>query len=456
MLSRLLNTAFSLTLLASVSSVAASPRPPNQILIVVDDLGRDWVRAYGASHSTPNLDRLASEGVRFETVWCTPVCTPTRVALLTGQQPHRSGWTVHYDVPRWGGAGLVPERFPTLGVWMRKAGYATAIVGKWQINDLRTAPDLMQRHGFDEHALWTGVEAGNPASARRYWEAYLQIDGQRRTHEGEFGPAVLQRFAFDFIARHRERPFFLYYPLINVHAPNEPTPLNRETAPSGEDALYAGMVSYTDHQIGELLRHLETLGLRENTVIIFVGDNGSSTGGTLAGKAMPAAKGTRLSNLAVQVPLIVHGPSFVRAGAVSRRLTSVTDVLPTMIEFAGFSLPDNVPCDGRSFVAELKTGAPGEERTWLSTQYGKQRAVRDERYYVDNEGGFYDLLADPLQQHVLPLNASAEAPAAHRRLHAALESLPADSGPPFPEFAHAERLLREHQAAVRSGNSVSR
>ena len=429
---------------------AAGSRPPNQILVLVDDLGRDWVGAYGSSHPTPNLDRMAAEGVRFETAWFTPVCTPTRVALLTGQRPCRSGWTVHYDVPRWGGAGLIPENYPTLGLWMRRAGYATAIAGKWQINDLRREPDIMRRHGFDEHCLWTGVESDNPASERRYWDRFLQINGERRTHRGEFGPDVVQRFVFDFIRQHRDRPFFLYYPMINVHAPNEPTPLHRATPPEGEAALYAGMVDYTDRQVGDLLRWLEALGLTENTIVYFAGDNGSSTGGTLDGVSMPAGKGTRLSDLGVHVPLLVRAPGRVRSGIVSRRLVEMTDLLPTLAEFAGVKLPADAARDGRSLVTELTSGASVAPRPWIFTQYGAERAVRDQRYYLDNRGGFFDLVADPQQKQPLRWDATVESAAAHQRLRAALASLPADAGPPFPEYAQAERRLREHQAANRA------
>ncbi|MGH8019929.1 MAG: sulfatase-like hydrolase/transferase [Opitutaceae bacterium] len=184
--------AFAVVLCAGAAPASAASRVPNQILILVDDMGRDWVGAYGSSHSTPNLDRLASEGVRFTDAWCTPVCTPTRVELLTGQYPFRSGWTVHYDVPRWGGVGLDPDRFTMLGTILRDAGCATAIAGKWQINDLRLDPMVMRRHGFDEHCLWTGVESDNPASEKRYWNAFLQQNGERRSHATEFGPDVAQ------------------------------------------------------------------------------------------------------------------------------------------------------------------------------------------------------------------------------------------------------------------------
>jgi arylsulfatase A-like enzyme len=169
---------------------------------------------------------------------------------------------------------------------LRRAGYATAIAGKWQINDLRPEPDILARHGFQRHCMWPGVEEGNPPSSRRYWDAYLQTDGTRKVHTDEYGPDVTQRFALEFIRENKARPFLLYYPMISVHGPNEPTPLNRATPPKGEAALYAGSVTYMDRQIGELLDELDRLGIAQNTVVIFTGDNGSSTGGTHAGRAV--------------------------------------------------------------------------------------------------------------------------------------------------------------------------
>jgi arylsulfatase A-like enzyme len=434
---------FSMLLAVGGAVLRAADRPPNQILILVDDMARDWVGAYGAANATPSFDRLAAEGTRFETAWATPVCTPTRVAMLTGQYPFRTGWNVHYDVPRWGGLGLDPARFRTMGTLMREAGYATAIAGKWQVNDLRPDPAIMQRHGFDEHCLWTGVEAGNPASEKRYWDAFLQRNGERKTFTGEFGPDVVQAFVIDFIKRHRDKPFFLYYPMIPVHAPNEPTPLNRAHPPEGEAALFAGMVEYADQQVGELLRVLDELGLAENTVIYFAGDNGSSTGGTLNGQAMPMAK-AQVSDLGVHVPLVVRARGLARAKAVSPVLADFTDLLPTMLDIAGRPAPKDLVLDGHSLVPALR-GAPlrAADRTWIYTQYGAHRAIRDQRYYYDSKGGFFDLATDPLQKN--NLTADPVLAGIRQKLDGILAAFPPDAAAPFPEYVNAERLLEENK-----------
>jgi len=145
-------------------------RLPNIVFIMADDMGIDWVSAYGAQHPTPRIDALAKQGVRFENVWCNPICTPTRLTLLTGMYPFRTGWTDHHDVPRWGGKGFDWDRFTCWARVLRDSGYITAIGGKWQVNDFRPYPDALYKHGFDEHCVWTGYETGNaPPSEERYW-----------------------------------------------------------------------------------------------------------------------------------------------------------------------------------------------------------------------------------------------------------------------------------------------
>ena len=168
---------------------------------MVDDLGPEWVSAYGAEEiETPNIDALAAGGMLFENVYSMPQCTPTRVTLLTGQYPWRHGWINHWDVPRWGrGCHFDPNHYTTFARILREAGYATAIAGKWQINDFRVQPEVLVEHGFDEYCMWTGYESGNPASAERYWDPYLHTKEGSRTYEGQFSEDVFTDFLIDFM-----------------------------------------------------------------------------------------------------------------------------------------------------------------------------------------------------------------------------------------------------------------
>ncbi len=170
---------------AGRAATEKAPPRPSIVFILLDDFGRDHISAYGSETPTPNVDRLADQGVRFETAWSQPTCTPTRVAFMTGMYPYRSGWTTHHDVPQWGGKGLDSTVFTGIGQVLKQAGYATAVAGKWQINDLRPDRNLMKKHGFDEYCPWPGVESDNKELARhRYWDPFLDFNGTREQHPG--------------------------------------------------------------------------------------------------------------------------------------------------------------------------------------------------------------------------------------------------------------------------------
>lgn len=405
---------------------------PNIVVILADDLGTDWLGCYGSDHPTPNLDRLAKEGTRYETAWTAPICTPSRVSLLTGLYGGHTGWTEHYDVPRWGGAGLIAGKFPTWPQILRQHGYATAIVGKWQINDLRDSPDVLQRHGFDAHCVWTGVEANNPASEKRYWDAFLQIDGQRGPCTGRYGPDVCQAYAFDFIRKNRERPFLLYYPMIAIHDPIEPTPLNRAHPPADPEHLLADAVTYLDHQVGELLDELQQEGVAGRTIVVFAGDNGSSLAGTVLGRRVQVGK-AHTTDWGVHVPLLVKVPG-IDGGRVTKDLADFTDIFPTLLDLAGISRAGYL-LDGVSLLPGLRQDPHRVPRRWVYAQRDLARTVRNERYKLDSSGAFFDLQADPDERKPIDPASSPAAAAAWRELAAALAQIPADAAtPPFPGY----------------------
>jgi len=429
----LLAGAFSALLSNAKSHLRAAedsrPAKPNLIFVLVDDVARDWYSCYGSSQPTPNVDKLAAEGVRFETAWCTPLCTPTRMTFLSGMYPFRSGWTIHCDVPRSGGKGFDPDKFTCIARVLKQAGYATAIAGKWQVKD------IMQKHGFDEHCLWTGVERANKPSSKRYWDPFLQINGERATHTGQFGPEITQKFALDFIANHKQGPFFLYCPMIAAHQKLEALP-GSDGKPAAENKagkeLMAGYITYIDRQVGELMARLDALGIAENTVVVFAGDNGTAGGGTLNGHAIPSGK-AKVSDLGVHVPLIIRAPMLAKKGFVTAALADFTDLYPTFAELAGGTLPHGVMLDVRSLVPVLK-GEARESKPWIFSQLGTNRIVRDTRWLFHNTGQFYDLQSDPLEKADLAASTEPEAAAARERLTKIMASLPADGPPPFAEF----------------------
>ncbi len=403
-------------------------KKPNIIFIMADDCSRDWLGCYGSKENvTPNLDKLAEEGIRFETFWVTPLCTPTRNMLLTGRYPFRTGWIAHYDTPRWGGQFFDWNREITFARVLKQAGYSTAIGGKWQINDFRVHPDALKRHGFDEHCIWSGFESGNSPSEKRYWDAYLITNGVRKIHKGEYGPDVVNEFLLDFIKRHKNGPFLVYYPMILTHGPYEPTPFNKNSIKDSSDKkeLYSGMVQYADYLIGRLVEELDNLGIRENTVIFYTGDNGSSTGGKAWGEErLNKGKGKR-ADIGVHTPLIVNWPGTIRPGQVTDELSDISDMLPTFAELAGASLPRNVKIDGQSIVSIL-LGQEGPRRKWIFSQLGKERLIRDKRYILHSDGRFYDLKTDPYEKNNLANSKDPEIIKAKIKLKKVLNSFPPD------------------------------
>ncbi len=215
-----------LTVFISSQLLAADAARPNIVFILVDDLGKEWVSCFGADDiQTPNADRLARTGMQFDNFYVMPQCTPTRLTLLTGQYPFRHGWVNHWDVPRWGGGCHYDwNRNPCLARVMKNAGYATAVAGKWQINDFRVQPNAMTEMGFDEFCMWTGGEGGNSASDERYWDPHIHTKEGSRTLHGAFGPDVYTNFLLNFIEQKKDEPFFVYFPMALTHSPLVATP----------------------------------------------------------------------------------------------------------------------------------------------------------------------------------------------------------------------------------------
>ncbi|MGD8240450.1 MAG: sulfatase-like hydrolase/transferase, partial [Armatimonadota bacterium] len=233
---------------------AGGTTKPNIIFIMVDDLGKEWISGCGAEDiETPNIDALAAGGMRFRNAYSMPQCTPSRATLLTGQYPWRTGWVNHWDVPRWG-VGYFDwkqRENMTFARLMKPAGYATAVVGKWQINDFRVAPDALKKHGFDDWCMWTGGEGGNPPSNQRYWDPYVHTAEGSKTYEGKFGPDIYTDHLIDFMQEHRDEPMMLYYPMALTHGPLVHTPAEPDVTEPVDK--HKAMVRYTDHLVGRIV-----------------------------------------------------------------------------------------------------------------------------------------------------------------------------------------------------------
>jgi arylsulfatase A-like enzyme len=441
----------------SVASAVAdrAAEKPNIIFILLDDLGKEWISAYGAEDiETPTIDRLAEAGIRFENFYVMPQCTPTRVSLMTGQYPFRHGWVNHWDVPRWGGgAHFDSDRNPSVARMLQSAGYKTAVAGKWQVNDFRVQPEIMKAHGFDDYCMWTGYETGNPPSAERYWDPYLHTKDGSRTYAGQFAADIYTDFLIDFMRQNRDAPMYLYFAPSLPHTPFTTTPLEPDVE-KAKPPRHKAMVRYMDHVLGRLLGALDELGLREETLVIFTTDNGSTNSitGTRHGRAVPGAK-TKSNEAGTAVPFIVSQPGTVPEGVVSEALIDITDMLPTFLDLAG-GLPDErYLYDGRSMADVFHGKSENGPREWILSMGGgnqakltpngvenqwhfRDRVIRDQRYklYISTERRpveLYDLQEDPWEERNLVADPAHAA--VRERLFSYIADQPAQDGDPIYE-----------------------
>ena len=421
-------------LLSPAASLAAKP---NVILIMADDFGYECVTANGGqSYQTPNLDRLAAAGVRFEHCHVQPLCTPTRVQLMTGR----------YNVRNYLQFGTLMRSETTFAQLVRQAGYATGICGKWQLGREKDAP---QHFGFDEACLWQHTRR-----PPRYANPGLEYDGVEKDFtDGQYGPELVNDFAIDFITRHKDQPFFLYYPMILTHSPFQPTPDSRDWDPKavGEQVNqhvkhFADMTAWMDKMIGRVDAKLGELGIRDKTLLMFLGDNGTlgSVTSRFQGSDYRGGKGST-TRRGTHVPLIANWPAVIKGGRVCGDLISSTDFLPTICEAAGVSVPADT--DGVSFLPQLR-GERGTPRQWLYCWYSpRQRAdlavrefAADHHYKLYRDGRFFDLAADAGEatpQEVARLEG--EAAAAAKKLQAVLDQ--------FQDARPAELDRQSQQAA---------
>ncbi|MHC4995248.1 MAG: sulfatase-like hydrolase/transferase [Planctomycetota bacterium] len=425
-------------------TASAHAEKPNVILIMADDLGWESIGAYGSNdYQTPHLDRLAADGIRFENCFSTPICTTSRVKIMTGQYNFRN--YTHFGY-------LGPEQ-KTFGHLMRQNGYATAIAGKWQLNGLyNTLPghDNNQRPvvaGFDEYCLWQLTQGKGPGE--RFWHAPIETAGQFITKEqnaNKYGPDLLADFICDFIERKKDQPFFVYYPMVLVHDPFVPTPVSigdvhpskmDNKTPKNAAAMkdnFGAMINYMDKIIGRIVKKVEDEGLADNTIIMFTADNGTNVRITSKwkGRDIQGGKGG-MKDMGTHVPFIAYWKGHTPRGAVFEDLIDFTDFYATLAETAGHKLGADDPFDGRSFFPRLmnQTGNP---RDWVLCHYQPYwnktpgQFARTAEFKLYRNGGFFNVPLDMEEANDLGSGAQTErASAAYRRLKAIL-----DNAPPAP------------------------
>ena len=406
----------------------AKEKRTNVILIMSDDTGYEVFGCYGSKqYQTPRIDNLAETGMRFNHCYAQPLCAPSRVQIMTGKSNVRNYvW--------W---GVLDRNEKTTGQMMKDAGYATCVAGKWQLYgtglgfqsrtpELKGTGTLPEDAGFDEHCLWQ-VES----KPSRYWKPGLRINGQPKTFpdENAFGPTICADHICDFIGRNKEKPFFVYYPMMLTHAPFVTTPDSTDRASTDKQTNFEDMVAYMDKLVGRIVDKLDETGVRDNTLILFTGDNGtpkrikSELNGRaiMGGKSMTTDAGTR-------VPLVANMPGSVPAGKVTDDLVDFTDMMPTIGAMAGVKMPAGEAFDGVSFAPQLR-GRKGTPREWIYCYYepvpGPEPKptifARDQRWKLYGDGRLYDISGDVLEE-----NPVTDGGPARKKLQAALDSMPSE------------------------------
>jgi len=413
---------------AGLRSRGATDQPaPNILFILADDVGRDAIGCYGGtSYPTPNIDRLAEEGMRFEHVYSAPVCHPSRVCLLTGRYP------VTLGNPGWGSFPKRAEK-QTFAHELKKAGYATAVAGKWQLTLLKKDPDQPHRLGFDDYSLFGWHEGP------RFHKPHIWQNGKRRDDVADrYGPDVYCEFLVDFMTRNKARPFIAYFPMALCHDVSDdfrpPPPYG-----PGKDRYenFGEMMAEMDRIIGRIVGAVDKLGLTRRTLVIFTTDNGTAGRTIVRHKAkgfekesnvsrmgdarVPGGKG-KLTDWGIRVPTIARWPGKVAAGAVSEELVDFSDFLPTFSKLAGLPAP-KYKIDGRSFAGVL-TGGSHASRDWIYSESRGKYCVRSRKWKLCHDGKLFDMENGPGERK--PIKAAADTPESARAretLRAAIKTL---------------------------------
>jgi len=394
----------------NAAETSASAKP-NILFILADDLGVGNVGCYGAdNYKTPHIDALARGGIRYTRAYTAPLCGPSRTLIMTGRYAFRTGATNQDRVGQ-----LKPSVETMLPKILKPAGYVSSAVGKWSQLPLQPSD-----WGFDDYLRYNG--SGVYWNKKAKGEPYV-VNGKSKTlRDKEYMPDLLHQHVTDFITQHRDDPFFVYYSLSSVHGELQSTP---DSAPDSKD-LMGDNVVYMDKLVGKLIAELERLKLREKTLIVFMGDNGTGKGqadeATIGGRRLSGEKGSMLEGGAL-VPLIVNWPGVTPQSQVATGVVDATDFVPSFAELARVELPADKVIDGKSLVTHWCRGT-AEPRDWVFIELARNWYVREPQWKLNQAGELFDMSDAPFAEKLVAADTKdADAMAARQRLQAALEEL---------------------------------
>lgn len=390
---------FLLAVLFANTALLAQTKKPNIIYILADDLGIDGLSCYGADlYKTPVIDKLAKDGIRYTNAYTAPLCGPSRALILTGRYAFRTG-AVNQDMT----GDMSPSVETMMPKILKQAGYTSSMIGKWGQLPLGPA-----EFGFDDYLRFFG--SGVYVSTTEKKQKYVLNGQESILKDNEYMPDLMHTHVEDFLSKHTKDPFYMYYSMVHVHGEIIATP---DTKPGTTDfkSLYTDNINYMDKLVGKLLRTLDSLKLRDNTLIVFMGDNGTAGQaaaiGTVNGKKIIGKKGTMQEGGSL-VPLIVNWPNVVKKATVSKSLIDATDLIPTFAEIAGAPLPTNNILDGKSFAYQLK-GTKGVARDWIFTELGNDWYVRSANWKLNRAGQLFDMRNAPFEEKEVAIDDTNKA-----------------------------------------------
>lgn len=398
--------------------------PRNVVLIMADDIGIECFGCYGGSdYETPRIDQLAATGMRFTHAYSQPLCTPTRLEIMTGRDNHRN----------WQYFGILPPAETTFGHLMQDYGYKTCIAGKWQLQsydppdfpnaELRRGTGMHPKDaGFDSYSLFHSLHTEDKGS--RYGNPTFLRDGVLHDAvDGMYGEDLSVDFLLDYMADHKAEPMFIYYPMALPHWPMVPTPDSKDWSDPSKrlnesTEYFPDMVAYMDRLVGQIADGVAELGLADDTLILFYSDNGTDRRitSTLAGHQVQGGKNTT-AQTGVRVPLIAYWPGHLDA-STNGDLVEASDFVPTLANLAGEQLPEQWETDGISFAPQL-LGTKGPKRDaaffwydprpgWDKSKFRRSIFAIDHDYKLFADGRFYDVAGTTVRE--VPLKTDALTP----------------------------------------------
>lgn len=376
----------------------AQQKQPNVIIIITDDQGYGDLSIHGNDKiETPHMDSIAKNGVQFTHFHVNPVCSPTRSSLMTGRYYYRTGVTDTFL-----GRSMMHNDEVTMAELLRDAGYRTGLFGKWHLGDCYPLRSIDQ--GFEESLSCTGGGLTQPSDppGNTYFDPMLRHNGKWEKHQG-YCTDIFANAAIRFIEKNRSNPFFVY---LATNAPHDPLQIDekyvepfRKKGLADREAKIYGMVKNVDDNIGKVLAKVRELKLDQDTIVVFMTDNGPQTPRYNAG--MRGRKGTVYEG-GIRVPFFLQWPRRLKAGGKIPQLTAHIDIMPTVIDACGVALPKNLKIDGRSMMPLLEgKGASWQPRTMFFQWHRGERpnphqnaTAMDGRWKLVEGKELYDLQND--------------------------------------------------------------